>query len=164
VSGSSCSTSHKIACECGAGGATAARTLTHQLSPGRYFAVVRANPGTRGRFTLIRESRTITSTRILIAGSAAGRARPGESVPIAVSVAPSQSGPVTVTIERFDPVSQWQYFRTVRVRAGGGAAVVSFLPPAAGRWRASASFDGTRTASPSRTGFATLTVAGPLRE
>jgi hypothetical protein len=150
-----------IACDCAAAGAT---TLEHQLSPGRFFAVVRAEAGSRGRFTLVRQSRTITRTTITIAGRRAGRSSPGQTVPIGVAVGPAESGPVTVTIDRFDPVSGWQYFRTVAVRVTGGAGGVAFRPPAAGRWRATAAFLGTRAASPSATGYASLVVAGPLRQ
>jgi hypothetical protein len=150
-----------VACTCGD---TGPKTLEHRLSPGRFFAVVRAAGGSRGRFTLVRQSRTITRTTITIAGSRAGRAVPGQTVPIAVGVAPNQTGPVTVTIDRFDPVSGWQYFRTVGVRVTHGSGGRGFLPPASGRWRASASFLGTRTASPSATGHAVLVVGGALRQ
>ncbi|HWH12046.1 MAG TPA: hypothetical protein VG165_13030 [Solirubrobacteraceae bacterium] len=126
--------------------------------------MVEANANSRGRFTLDRQSRTITRTRITIAGKPAGRSSPGQTVPIAVSVTPRSAGPVTLTIERFDPVSGWQYSRTEHASAANGAATLSFLPPTSGRWRASASFVGTRSASPSASSFATLLVAGPLHQ
>jgi hypothetical protein len=151
----------EIACACGGSGP---QTLDHQLLAGRFYAVVQANPGSRGRFTLVRQSRTITRTRITIAGKVQGQAAPGQAVPIAVSVTQGVAGPATVTIERFDPVSGWQYFRTDHATVTGGSASVRFLPPSSGRWRASASFVGTRRASPSVSGFATLLVAGPLRQ
>jgi hypothetical protein len=69
---------------------------------------------------------------------------------------------VTVTVERFDPVAKWLFFRTYNVNAAGGSATVGFLPPSVGRWRAEASYAGSRTQSPSASGFATLLVAGPL--
>jgi hypothetical protein len=151
----------EIACECdGSGG----ETLNQELKPGRFYAVVRANTNAHGRFTLVRQSRTITRTRITIAGRRAGQSSPGETVPIAISVAPSAVGPVTVTIERFDPVSGWQYSRTDHVRTTDGSVKIAFQPPTSGRWRASATFDGTRQASPSASDFATLLVAGPLHD
>jgi hypothetical protein len=152
---------HEIACECGG---TGSETLNQELKPGRFFAVVRASTNSRGRFTLVRQSRTITQTRVTIAGSRNGQSAPGQTVPIAVSVAPGAAGPVVVTIERFDPVSGWQYFATHHVEANGRSATVPFLPPSSGRWRASASFVGTRKASPSVSGFATLLVGGPLHQ
>jgi hypothetical protein len=41
---------------------------------------------------------------------------------------------------------------------------VSFTPPSVGRWRATASYDGTRESAPSNAGFATLRVAGALQD
>ena len=43
---------------------------------------MRANPGSRGPFTLVRQSRTITKTRITIAGRVQGHAAPRQTVPI----------------------------------------------------------------------------------
>jgi hypothetical protein len=151
---------HEIACACGAQGP---QTLQQQLRPGRYFAAVIARSGA-GKFTLTRESRTITHTTIGIAGGAHTQSPPGVAVPISVRVAPGASGPLTVTVERFDPVFRWQFLRTITLRASSGRAVASFLPPAVGRFRVSAAFAGTRTASPSNSGFANLLVAGPLRQ
>ncbi|HEY5198794.1 MAG TPA: hypothetical protein VIJ51_17385 [Solirubrobacteraceae bacterium] len=150
---------HRISCACGDSGS---QQVERQLSPGRYFAVVIARGGTAGRFTLERESRSITKTSISIAGATHANEPPGASVPINVSVSPGASGPVTITVERFDPVAKWLFFHTYKVNASGGGATVSFLPASVGRWRAEASYAGSRTQSPSASGFATLLVAGPL--
>ncbi|HWH10623.1 MAG TPA: hypothetical protein VG165_05815 [Solirubrobacteraceae bacterium] len=152
-------TGRRISCACGQSGS---QQVDRQLSPGRYFAVVTAQGGSSGRFTLSRESRSITRTSISIAGQTHANEPPGASVPITVSVSPGASGPVTITVERFDPVAKWLFFRTYKVKASGGSASVSFLPPTVGRWRAEASYAGSRTQSPSASGFATLLVAGPL--
>jgi hypothetical protein len=151
----------RIGCACGESGS---EQVERQLSPGRYFALVTAENGTSGRFTLERESRSITKTSISIAGETHANEPPGAAVPIQVSVGPGASGPVTITVERFDPVAKWLFFRTYKVNASGGSASVSFLPPTVGRWRAEASYAGSRTQSPSASGFATLLVAGPLTE
>jgi hypothetical protein len=151
----------RISCACGDSGS---QQVERQLGPGRYFAVVTAQSGSAGRFTLVRESRSITKTSISIAGQTHANEPPGASVPISVSVSPGASGPVTITVERFDPVAKWLFFHTYKVNASGGSASVSFLPPAVGRWRAEASYAGSRTQSPSASGFATLLVAGPLTE
>jgi len=45
-----------------------------------------------------------------------------------------------------------------------GRGAVSFRPPTVGRWRVTGAFDGTRTASPSDGGTATLLVTEPLTE
>ncbi|HEX3874164.1 MAG TPA: pre-peptidase C-terminal domain-containing protein [Solirubrobacteraceae bacterium] len=152
---------HTLSCACGDSGS---QQVERELSPGRYFAVVSAKDGTSGRFTLERESRSITNTSISIAGQTHASEPPGAAVPIRVSVSPDASGPVTITVERFDPVARWLFFRTYELNASNGSASVSFLPPTVGRWRAEASYAGSRTQSPSATGFATLQVAGPLTE
>jgi hypothetical protein len=69
---------------------------------------------------------------------------------------------VTFTIERFDPLAGWLFFREVHARASGGSAAIAFTPPAEGRWRASAAFEGTSIAAPSDSGYATVLVAPPL--
>ena len=89
-------------------------------------------------------------------GSAKAAARQG--VGIAVKVSPAASGPVTVDIERFDPVFGWQFYGEAHAFASAGSATVPFAPPAVGRWRARASYDGSRTASPSAVGFTYLLV------
>ena len=71
---------------------------------------------------------------------------------------------MTITVQRFDPLEGWQFARRFHVHAAGGVAAVSFTPPNVGRWRATASFDGTRETAPSNAGYATLLVAGPLRQ
>jgi hypothetical protein len=139
-------------------------SLRDRVRPGRYFVAVRAQAGSSGHYTLQRISRTITSTSIGFGGKRHEQIGPGRSSTITVSVKPNVDGPVTVTIQRFDPLAGWQFFRVVHARAAGGVAAVSFSPPSVGRWRASATFDGTRIASSSSSGFATLLVAGPLAQ
>jgi len=154
----------RVACACYASGDQA---LRRRLRPGRYFAAVRARGPSAGRYTLTRVSRAITSTRVTINGARSATSTPGASVRIGVDVAPRVPGPVTVVIERFDPLSGWQFARRIRVRSASGRAVIPFRPRSVGRWRVRASFDGTRTASPSETGFrrdARLLVADALRE
>jgi hypothetical protein len=150
---------HRIDCACGDSGST---SLRDRVRPGRYFAAVRAQAGSSGRYTLQRISRTITRTSISFDGKRRLQVGPGRSVSIRVGVTPGAAGPVTITIQRFDPLAGWQFYRRVKTRASGGSASVGFSPASVGRWRASASFDGTRTASSSASGFATLLVAGPL--
>lgn len=142
-----------IECACGESGP---QMLQHQLKPGRYYAVVSVHDNSSGNFTLVRESRTITTTRLSFG---AATAHAGQSVGIAVKVAPAASGPVTVDVERFDPVFGWQFYRQSRAVARGGSASVGFVPPAVGRWRAKASYGGSRTFSPSAVGFSYLLVS-----
>jgi hypothetical protein len=141
---------HVIECACFGEGS---QTLVHRLAPGRYYAVVSTNGVTAGNYTLIRESRTITRTSVSFSS---GKAVAGQGLSIDVSVAPSESGPVTVNVERFDPVFGWQFYRQLHGTVSGGRVSLPFTPPALGRWRANASFEGTRTASPSSVGFSYL--------
>ena len=142
-----------IECECGDSGS---QTLMHQLKPGRYYAVVSVRDNSAGNFTLVRESRTITTTRLSF-GVATAHAGQGLAIPVKVS--PGASGPVTVDIERFDPVFGWQFYRESHASASGGSASVAFIPPAVGRWRAKAAYGGSRTFSPSAVGFSYLLVS-----
>jgi len=134
--------------------------LSRRISPGRYFAAVRSSSGASGSYSLTRVSRTITRASIGLPG----RSAPGRSVGVTVRVSPGASGPVAVTVQRFDPLAGWQFFSRISTRASGGTARVGFTPTGVGRWRARAEFAGTRGAAPSETGFATVLVAGPLRD
>jgi hypothetical protein len=142
-----------IECQCGDSGS---QTLQHQLKPGRYYAVVSVRGGSSGNFTLVRESRTITTTRLSFASSSVAA---GQADNIDVKVSPAESGPVAVEIERFDPVFGWQFYRESRALVSDGSASVPFTPPTVGRWRANATYGGSRTASPSAVGFAYLTAS-----
>jgi hypothetical protein len=142
-----------IECDCESSGS---QTLTHQLQPGTYYAVVSVRNATSGNFTLERESRTITATSISFSSA---KATAGEGLSIDVKVAPAESGPVSVEIERFDPVFGWQFYREAHAFASGGLASVPFTPPAVGTWRAKATYEGSRTASPSAVGFTYLLVS-----
>jgi hypothetical protein len=142
-----------VECACGNSGS---QTLQHELKPGRYYAVVSVRDNSAGNFTLVRESRTITTTRLSF-GVATAHA--GQALSIAVKVSPGASGPVTVDIERFDPVFGWQFYRESQATASGGSASVAFTPPAVGRWRAKATYGGSRTFSPSAVGFSYLLVS-----
>ncbi len=142
-----------IECDCEGSGS---QTLQHQLQPGTYYAVVSVRNGSSGNFTLVRESRTITSTSLSFSSS---KASPGEGIGIDVKVSPAASGPVVVEIERFDPVFGWQFYRQEIALVSEGSASVPFVPPAVGRWRAKASYEGSRTSSPSAVGFSYLLVS-----
>lgn len=142
-----------IECDCEGNGS---QTLTHQLHPGIYYAVVAVRNASSGRFTLKRESRTITSTSISFSSA---KATPGQGLDIDVKITPAESGAVSVEIERFDPVFGWQFYREEHAFASGGVASIPFTPPAVGSWRAKANYSGSRTASPSAVGFTYLSVS-----
>jgi hypothetical protein len=69
-----------------------------------------------------------------------------------------------VFVERFDPVSGWQFARRFETRVNGGSTAVSFHPPGVGRYRAQATFNGTRIASGSRSSVERFRVEEPLRD
>ncbi len=141
-----------IECSCNGSGS---QKLQHQLRKGRYYAEVSVRNHTSGNFTLTRESRTITHTKIAF-GAAHGSA--GQAVPIEVRVSPGASGPVKVEVQRFDPVFGWQFYREIEAQVSEGSAEIPFTPPAVGNWRAKASYAGSRVASPSAVGFTYLLV------
>jgi hypothetical protein len=142
-----------INCSCEGNGS---QTLQQQLVPGTYYAVVSVHGDTSGRFTLTRESRTITATSVSFSEN---KAAPGAALGIDVKVSPAASGPVSLVIERFDPVFGWQFYREAHAFVSGGLASVPFTAPAVGQWRANATYEGSRTASPSAVGFTYLFVS-----
>jgi hypothetical protein len=85
-------------------------------------------------------------------------------VPVSVRVRPGVNGPVTIVLERFDPLEGYQFLRRVHTRARAGRATVTFRPPSAGRYRARATFDGTLGAASSDSGTTRLLVAAPLQQ
>jgi hypothetical protein len=142
-----------IECDCEGSGS---QTLTHQLQPGTYYAVVAVRDDTAGAFTLVRESRTITSTSISFSEA---KASVGQTLGIDVKVSPAESGPVSVEIQRFDPVFGWQFDRQEHVFVSGGSTSIPFTPPAVGMWRAKGTYEGSHVASPSAVGFTYLLVS-----
>jgi len=149
--------------ECGCGGA-GAKSVQRKLRPGRYYVAVRTRPGNAGRYRLGRVVRTITSTHVRINGRRKAGSRPGSTVSISARVRPDVNGPVTIVVERYDPLFGFQFARQYETRARSGRAVVRFRPRAVGRYRARAAFEGTRSAAPSESpGSAGLLVADPLQ-
>ena len=144
---------HVIECQCGGSGS---QTIVRRLFPGRYYAVVSTRGPTTGNYSLFRESRTITKTSIFFSPLGA---HPGQAVSINVHVSARASGPVTVEMERFDPVFGWQFYQQIQASVSEGAAQIPFTPPTVGEWRADASYHGSRTASPSGIGFTYLPVS-----
>ena len=128
-------------------------SFRRQLGPGRYVvAVSTAFGGASVRYTLALLIREITSTSLRLD---AATIAPGTSVVLLPVVAKASSGFVSIQVDRFDPLTGWQFNRLLRVRVGEAA---SWRPPAEGRWRLRATFRGTIDASPSRSGYALLLV------
>jgi hypothetical protein len=129
--------------------------------PGRYFVVVRAHRHAVGRYRLTRASKTITRTTLTPTPRVSG---PSSSVSLQVGVTPAAKGRVTVFVERFDPVSGWQFARRFETRISGTSTAVSFQPPGEGRYRAQATFNGTRLAAGSRSSVEHFRVESPLND
>jgi len=146
-------TGRRLGCACGASGS---QELTTRLSPGHYFAVVHARRFTRGGYRLLLLVRQITTTKVTF-GS--GSASPRQAATIVAHVSLATAGRVSILVDRFDPLTGWQFARRYRVALrAGGTASATFVPPTIGRWRARAFYFGTPTSSPSKSGFATLVV------
>ncbi len=151
-------TGRQLKCACGSRGAV---ELRKGLQRGRYFVAVRAKDRTAGPYELLRASRTITKSSL---SRAIDVVAPGALETLTAVVAPAVPGPVSFEIQQLDPLSGWQYVRTVRGQATAGIATATFAPPTIGRWRARATYIGTRGRAPSETGFAPFSVERPLRE
>jgi hypothetical protein len=134
------------------------QSLHKGLHRGRYFVAVRGAATTITRYRLLRASRTITKSSVHVA---AAELRPGVAAVVQTITTPGVGGPVTVTFEEFDPLSGWQFARAVHGTSVLGNAIVRWVPPSVGRWRVTATYDGTRGRAPSVAGFARFEVAEP---
>jgi len=139
-------------------------SVDRRLPQGRYFVAVRALDGSDGSYVLRRVVRTITTARTLIDGQRSRTVTRGATVQLAVVVQPAVAGRASMLVERFDPIDGWLFHARYQPMVFGGRGAISFRPPSVGRWRVTGSFVGTRTASPSDGGTATLLVAEPLTE
>jgi hypothetical protein len=149
----------RIKCACSGGG----NENIHIRTPiGRYFVLVRAHRHARGSYRLTRASKTITSTTLTPVPQV--QSNPQGSVTLQVGVTPASVGPVTIFVERFDPVSGWQFVRRFETHISGSSTAVSFNPPSVGRYRAQATFNGTRIAAGSRSRVVQFRVEEPLHD
>jgi hypothetical protein len=133
------------------------------LRPGRFFVAVRTRNST-ARYALLRISRVITKSTVRVDGAGAVALAPGQPATVSVLTRPAVDGPATVVFEQFDPLAGWQFVRALHTVTRGGIATVSWTPPTTGRWRATATFDGTRSSASSATGFVRMLVAAPLTD
>jgi hypothetical protein len=136
--------------------------VRRRLARGRYVIAVEAPPGTSsGVYRLTLRLRSVTSTSVLVSGRSSAEVAPGTTVSISCAISPATSGGrIELEIDHFDTLTGWEFNRLIRVATG---ATVSWRPPAAGRWRVRARFLGTRESAPSRSGYAYLLVAKPIR-
>jgi len=137
-------------------------TVDRRMAAGRYFVAVRSLDGANGSYVLRRVVRTITTARTLVDGVRQAAVPRGRTVSLGLAVSPAVSGPALLVVERFDPIDGWLFHARYRPVVSSGRASVSFTPPTVGRWRVSGQFLGTRVASPSVGGTASLLVTEPL--
>jgi hypothetical protein len=119
-------------------------TIVAQLPPGTYLAQVAAPGRAAGRYALSVLVRVVTKTTLT---SARAKLALGESVTLQTKTTPAPGGGrVGLRLDYDDPLAGW-VFRKLWFVAPGGK--LTFTPPTVGLWRVSASFYGTRGASPS---------------
>ena len=146
-----------LACECGGSGGAYVRRGA--LAAGHYFVVVRARAGTGGAYRLSLLIREITATQTLVGGRRLVTLPSGQTASVEVRVTPAAAGGVRLRIDRFLPLDGWVFSRLASLRTGAdGVTRFSWEPPVAGRWRLRAFFLGTRTASPSSSGYLIVNV------
>ena len=150
----------RVKCLCDSEGSQKFRKM---LPAGRYDVAVRARTHSGGHYALSLLIRGLTSTDLTVAGSHNTTLSPGSPATLSASVSGGQSGGfVEVQVDRLDPLTGWEFLRLYKLPVSGGSASVSWTPPAVGHYRVRATFDGTRTESPSRSRYAFLLVAAPL--
>ena len=149
-------TGRRIDCECDGSGRAYIR---RGLAPGHYFAVVRAQTGSRGSYRVSLLIRVITQTQTLLGGSRTATVPPGQTASVEVRVTPAAAGHVSTYIERFLPLDGWVFSRRVNLVTGSdGVARLAWRPPTLGRGRMRSFFRGTSSASPSSSGYLLITV------
>ncbi len=136
--------------------------LDARLARGRYFVAVSSVDGADGTYVLRRHARTITTARAVVNGRRSTAVGSGRTVSLAVRVRPAVDGPVTLVVQRFDPIDGWLFAARFHPQASNGLARTAWTPPALGRYRVTGRFDGTFRASPSDGGTASFAVVEPL--
>jgi hypothetical protein len=122
----------------------AGASIVQRLRPGTYLAQVSAPGRTAGGYSLSVLVRVVTQTTLTAAKVKLGL---GEPVALQTATTPAPGGGrVGLRLDYDDPLAGWVFRKLWFVAAGGS---VTFTPPAVGLWRVTASFYGTRHASPS---------------
>jgi hypothetical protein len=132
--------------------------VDQDVRAGRYFVAVSGS----GRYTVRLALKAITSATLRVNGRHAATIGPRSVARLSLEVRPDAAGPGLITIERFDPIAGWQFLRSYHPRVSHGSAQVRFGPSSVGRYRASASYLGSRDAAPADTGVVRLLVQRPL--
>jgi hypothetical protein len=132
--------------------------IRRHVGAGRYFVAVSGS----GRYTLRLALKTITHATLRVNGHHAATMGPASVARLSLRLHPDVVGPSQVTVQRFDPIEGWQFLRTFDPRVVHGSAAAGFKPPSVGRYRAHASYLGSRNAAPSDTGWVSWRVQSAL--
>jgi hypothetical protein len=134
--------------------------IDRHVQAGRYFVAVSGS----GLYRLTLSLRTITRATLLVNNRHVATVGPRSVARFLLRVRPLAAGPSLITVQRFDPIEGWQFLRNFHPRVNRGTARVRFRPPSVGRYRAFATYLGSRDAAPAHTGLARLLVQRPLAE
>jgi hypothetical protein len=134
-----------------------------ELDTGLYYLAVRSRDRSGGRYQLKLSVREFTTTQMTIDGGSTAESEPGTAHALAAVVSPAGfAGTVRFQLDRFDPLSGWQFVGFLNAPVGGdGVASANWTPPSTGSWRVRARFTGTTAASVSQSGPVRLFV-GPV--
>jgi hypothetical protein len=140
----------QLACACDG---TRTGAVVQALRPGTYLTVVRARPAETGTYSLTLRLRQPTATVVRLTQTTGPRSQ----LQVIANVRPRKSGQLVLELERFDPLSHWQFAATSTHMAHDGQT--SFrLHPAIGGWRIRVRYSGTLSASASVSGWVAFTV------
>jgi hypothetical protein len=141
----------------GIGGGVRGEQIVRVLPAGTYYVAL--TPAGRAAHYRIRVLvRQVTQTAITADGATRTTAKPGETVRIGTATTPSPgAGKTRVQADFYDVATRsWVFRKSWDVAAG---STIAFTPDGVGRWRVRATFRGTGSASPSRSGYAYVVVA-----
>jgi hypothetical protein len=141
----------QLACACD--GLTHA-SIVEGLPVGSYLAVVRGRPAATGGYVLTFRLREPTGMAVRLTAPADAPAR----LALVAIVRPAAvGGRLALELDRFDPLSGWQFVATTsHVVAHGGT--VFTLRPTLGAWRVRARYEGTLSTSPSVSNWINFSV------
>jgi len=141
----------QLACACDG---LAHASIVERVPAGSYLVVVRARPAETGGYVLSLRLREPTGMAVRLTSSAG---TPSQLALIANARPASVGGRLALELDRFDPLSGWQFVATTSHTVVHGGTVFT-LRPALGAWRVRARFEGTLTASPSLSNWIAFTV------
>lgn len=133
-------------------------SLVERLAPGSYLTLVRARPAETGPYALTLRLRQPTATAVRLTAGAQSVLLLSAIVRPAVA-----GGRFVLEVDRFDPLSNWQFVATSSHGASGARTTFS-LKPTVGGWRVRVQYHGTLAASPSVSAWINLNVDNAVHE